>query len=409
MIKFRKFKFIPNYGDSSKPNVRSKYGFLEAKVSIIGNIILFFIKLSLGLFINSIALFADGIHSLSDVSTSGVVIFGFRIAKKGPDEEHPFGHGRAEYISTLIIAILLIIVGLGFIQQSIGRIISLEQITHQEYLITIGIVILISAIFKELMARYSFTISKIINSDVLKADAWHHRSDALSSIGVAVGIIAARFGFPILDPVFGIFVSVIIIYVGIDLMKKSSNFLMGTKIDKDMICQIEEIVKSIEHAKGLHNIFLHDYGTNKVLTLHVEIDSHLSIEKAHEIADILEKEIRTKTNFSTVIHLEPINNKTINKKEIKLIKKILESQKEIVSFHKIQIINTSEDDLIKMHLVVDHSMPVQKTHELCDRIEKILLDKYGSCKVDIHFDPCNKNCKICNISCKDFNKYNTLK
>ncbi|PNX48398.1 MAG: hypothetical protein BV456_09825, partial [Thermoplasmata archaeon M8B2D] len=375
----------------------------------IGNVILFFIKISLGFFINSIALIADGIHSLSDVSTSGIVIFGFRIAKKDPDKEHPFGHGRAEYIATLIIAILLIIVGLGFIQQSIGRIISLEQITHQEYLITIGIVVLISAVFKELMAKYSFAISKKINSDVLKADAWHHRSDALSSIGVAIGIIAARFGFPILDPVFAILVSIIIIYVGIDLMKKSSNFLMGTKIDNDMICQIEEIVKSIEHAKGLHDIFLHDYGTNKVLTLHVEIDSNLSIEKAHKIADILEKEIQARTNFSTVIHLEPINNKLNNKEEIEFIKKILESQKEVVSFHKIQIINTSDNDLIKMHLVVNHSMPVEKTHKLCNIIEKILLNKYGPCKVDIHFDPCYKNCKICNISCKNFNKYNNIK
>jgi len=401
MFKSKKFRIIPDYGDSNNPKIRAKYGYLEATVSIIGNALLFLLKLFLGLFINSIALIADGVHSLSDVSTSGIVIFGFRISKKESDQEHPFGHGRAEYIATLIIAILLIIVGLGFIQQSIERIINPEYISHQEYVIIISIVVLISAVVKELMARYSIIIAKKINSDVLKADAWHHRSDAISSIGVAIGILGARYGFPILDPIFGIIVSIVIIYVGIDLMKRSSNILMGTKIEKETISQIEEIVKSTGYAKNLHNVFLHDYGTNKVITLHVEIDSNLSLEKAHEIADNLEEKIQNKTKFSTVIHLEPSRNRNKNKKSYKIIEKILKSQNEIKSFHKIQIIDGIKKDEIKMHLVVNHNMSVQKTHDLCNKIGKILQKEYGSCNVDIHFDPCGNNCKICNISCKN--------
>ena len=121
-------RLIPKYGKIDNPKVRAKYGYLEAIVSIIGNTLLFILKLFLGLFINSIALIADGVHSLSDTTTSGVVIFGFRIAAKEPDKEHPHGHGRAEYIATLIISILLIIVGLGFIQQSIERIITGEPL-----------------------------------------------------------------------------------------------------------------------------------------------------------------------------------------------------------------------------------------------------------------------------------------
>ena len=160
MSKSSEFKIIPDYGDITNPNIRAKYGYLEATISIIVNVLIFFIKLFLGIFINSIALIADGVHSLSDVSTSGVVIFGFRIAKKKPDKEHPYGHGRAEYIATLIIAILLILVGVGFIQQSIERIINLENIQHGEYAIIISIIVIISAILKELMARYSNAIAK---------------------------------------------------------------------------------------------------------------------------------------------------------------------------------------------------------------------------------------------------------
>ena len=401
MSESNKFSIIPNYGDPNNPNIRAKYGYLEAAVSIIGNILLFLIKLLLGLFINSIALIADGVHSLSDVSTSGVVIFGFRIAKKKPDKDHPFGHGRAEYIATLIIAIILILVGLGFIQQSIERIINIESISHQEYAIIITVIVLFSAVFKELMARYSTAISKKINSDVLKADAWHHRSDAISSIGVAIGILGARFGFPILDPIFGIFVAVIIIYVGIDLMRKSSNFLLGTKIEKETTRDIKEIIKETKYAEGIHKIFLHDYGTNKVITLHVEIDPKLSIEKAHSIADIIEQKIQEKINCTTVIHLEPKNKTDYCKKDNKIIEKILKTQKEVKSYHKIHIIKGIGKDDIKMHLIVNHDMPVEKAHKLCHKIENILQKIYGSCNVDIHFEPCINNCKICKISCKE--------
>ena len=196
MSKSSKFKIIPDYGDINDPSIRAKYGYLEATVSIIGNVIIFLIKLFLGLFINSIALIADSVHSLSDVSTSGVVIFGFRTAKKKPDKEHPYGHGRAEYIATLIIAVILIIVGFSFIEQSVERIINIKDIEHGEYAIIISIIVIISAVLKELMARYSYLLAKKINSDVLKADAWHHRSDSISSIGVACNI-----GFPFMKSI----------------------------------------------------------------------------------------------------------------------------------------------------------------------------------------------------------------
>jgi len=305
MKKQNKSLLIPDYGDINDPNTRAKYGYLEATISIIGNIIIFFIKLFLGIFINSIALIADGVHSLSDVSTSGVVIFGFRIAKKKPDKEHPYGHGRAEYIATLIIAILLILVGFGFIQQSIERIINLETIQHGEYAIIISSIVILSAILKELMARYSNSIAKKIKSDVLKADAWHHRSDAISSIGVAIGILGARYGVPILDPIFGIIVSLIIIYVGINLVRTASSFLIGQSPDPSLIKQIKEIAIKTDNVLGIHDISIHDYGTTKILTIHVEVDSNLPLNEAHKIADNLEIKIRAKTNYSTIIHLDP--------------------------------------------------------------------------------------------------------
>ncbi len=380
-------RVIPEYGNKNDPNIRAKYGYLEATISIIGNTILCLLKIFLGLFINSIALIADGIHSLSDVSTSGVVILGFRIAKKQPDEDHPYGHGRAEYIATLVIAILLILVGLGFIQQSVERIINNESIQHQEYAIIISIVVLLSAAIKEIMARYSNAIAKKIKSDVLKADAWHHRSDAISSIGVAFGILGARYGFPILDPLFAMAVSFIIMYVGYSLLKTSANFLLGTAPDKTLIQEITILAEKTEGIIGVHKINIHDYGTKKIVTLHAEVESDLSIEQGHALADLLEKNIRKQTYCSPIIHLEPSSLYYDNIGKKLQIANILKKYNKIISFHKVQVIHVCGTDNVKMHLRVDKHMSVEESHRLSDKIEGDVKKECGPCLVDIHFDP----------------------
>ena len=402
----KKFTLIPDYGDINNPTIRAKYGYLEASVSIIVNTLLFLLKIFLGLFINSIALIADGVHSLSDVSTSGVVIFGFRIAKKQPDKEHPYGHARAEYIATLIIAILLIIVGFGFIEQSIQRIINLEKIEHGEYAFIISILVIISAIIKELMARYSSAISKKINSNVLKADAWHHRSDAISSIGVAIGILGARNGLPILDPIFGIVVSIIIIYVGVNLVKNASNFLIGQAPEKDLIDKIKKIADTEKTVNDIHSINIHDYGTTKIITLHAEVNSNLTVEESHEIADSLQNKIKFITNYSTIIHIEPDKSCLDKYNKKKLIEDILLKQKEVISFHKIQIICQKDKDYITMHLIVNKKLSLERLHKFSHKLEDIIKKEYGSSDVNIHFDPCIDNCKKCNLSCK--NKYKKI-
>lgn len=401
MIKPARFNVIPNYGDTNDPVVRAKYGYLEATVSIIGNAILFVIKLALGLFINSIALIADAFHTLSDVGTSGVVIFGFKLSKKPSDKEHPFGHGRIEYIATLIIAVILVLTGLGFIQQSIERIINAITFINQEFVIVVGIIVIISAILKELMARFSFSIGRKIDSDILIADAWHHRSDVFASIAVGISIIASTFGFPLLDPIFGIIISGIIIFVGINLVRTSSDFLIGQAPDQVLVRKIRNLAKSTVGVKGIHDISLHDYGTTKVVTLHAEVNNDLSIEEAHNIADNLEDKIKGITKDSTIIHIEPKGMHTEIKAKKSTVENILKKQKEIISFHKVQIIRGRGKEEIKMHLIVDQDMLVKETNELHHRLESSIKKEFESCTVNIHFDPCCRNCIKCTISCQN--------
>ena len=399
MENLKKGLFIPDYGDAKDPKIRAKYGYLEGIVSIVGNSLLFVLKLILGLFINSIALIADAFHTLSDSGTSAVVILGFKISKKPPDKEHPFGHGRVEYIATLIVAILLVIIGFGFIQQSIERIFNLEELANQEFVLIIGIIIIISAVVKELLAQFSFSIGKKIQSDVLVADAWHHRSDAIASIAVGLGIIGSIYGYPLLDPIFGIVVSIIIVYVAYDLIKKSSNLLIGNVPDQKLVSQIREIIKSIDDVKGIDEISIHDYGASKIVSLQIKVENDLSLDQAHEIADVIENKIEKKLNFSTVIHLEPKETHMDKGVSKMIIENILDKQHEIISFHKIQIIRHGNSEDIKMHIIVDKDMSVGESHKLCHDLESIINKEYGSCNVDIHLEPCGKDCKICTFSC----------
>lgn len=400
MKKMKRFSLIPDYGDINDPAVRAKYGYLEGKVSIIGNIILFVVKLTLGLFINSIALIADSVHTLSDVGTSFIVIVSFNIAKKPSDTKHPFGYGRVEYIATIIIAVLLIITGIGFIQQSIERIQNAVSITHQQYASVIGGFIIISAVVKEWMARFSQALGKKIKSDILVADAWHHRSDALTNIGVGISIIGASVGFPLFDPVFGVIVSIVIVYVGFALGKTSAQFLIGKSPDADLVRSVKEIGEDVKGVKGIHDISVHDYGTRKIITVHAEVDKGLLLDEAHGIADALEEKILEKLHCSTIIHIEPTEYHRDASLKQRLIEDILKKQRSVISFHNIRIIRRAEKDDISMHLVVDKQMNVVDSHELCHRIEKIIQKSYGSSDVHIHLEPCQHSyCPICSTPC----------
>ena len=242
------------------PEVRAKYAYLEAYVSIVGNTILFVFKLFLGLLINSIGLITDSFHTLSDSASSIVIIFGFKASKKEPDAEHPFGHGRFEYITTLIIAVLLFIAALQFIWQSLIRIIDMVEIIAEDYVLFIGFAVILTAVVKEAMARFSIRLGKKIESPALMADAWHHRTDALSSVAVGIGIIGSYYGASILDPIFGFVVSILIIYTAFTLFKYSSDTLVGRSPDKDIMDKIKNAAGSIDGVCGVHEITVHDYG-----------------------------------------------------------------------------------------------------------------------------------------------------
>jgi divalent metal cation (Fe/Co/Zn/Cd) transporter len=250
------------------------------------------------------------------------------------------------------------------------------------------------------MARYSDALAKRISSDVLSADAWHHRSDAISSIGVALSIVGSRYGYPVLDPIFGIFVAIIIIYVGIRLVRTSSSFLLGRAPDRSLVEEVEALATSTEGVEGVHDLSVHDYGTCKVLTLHVEVAKDLLLEEAHAIADELDRVIGERTDLSTIIHLDPATRGPAERDMLERIEDLLKSRDEVVSFHKVQVIKRKDHDDISLHLIVDKDMSVEESHTMCHELETSLKGLCGDCKLVVHFEPCGADCNDCAITCQ---------
>lgn len=292
----------------SEERLERKYvGYLEGWISIIGNTILFLFKLIAGIYLNSISLIADAFHSLSDVLTSGIVILGFKIGGKPPDEKHPFGHGRMEQIATIFIAFILLIVAYDLGKSSLNRVLNPQKVEFNVY---VFLVLLFSSLFKEWMALFSIYLGNKINSQALVADAWHHRSDAIATFLVAIGLLATKFNFHRIDGIMGVLVSILIGWVGIDIAKSSSSFLIGQIPDKKLIDQVERITSLVPGVLDYHDISIHDYSSSKFITIHIEVEKTLSAKEAHDIAlkvqRALEKEI---PEAKVIVHIDPQGEK----------------------------------------------------------------------------------------------------
>ncbi len=290
--------------NSSKP-ITKKYktyiGYLEGTISVVINTILFGLKYWVGIQTFSIAIIADAWHTLSDTLTSMVVIVGFKMSSKPADKKHPFGHGRAEVISSIIIATLLAVVGFSFLLASIQKYRNQESASFNKLAI---IMFIISVIAKEGLAQYSFRLGKNINSQSLIADGWHHRSDAIASMMILVGMFV---DFWWIDSIMGILVSLIIFYTTYKILKESISILIGEEPSETFKADIIEIVtRSISHDVSLHHLHSHIYGDSKELTFHIKLPADMKLEEAHKIAEKLEKEIKNEMDIDTTIHIEPI-------------------------------------------------------------------------------------------------------
>lgn len=281
----------------------------EGWLAIIANTLLFALKYWAGIVSGSVALIADAWHTLTDSISSVIVVISAKISKQPADKDHPFGHGRADLVSSVIIGVLLFVIGFEFILKSVYQLRGGDQVIFGKIAIVVTIV---SILVKELLAQYAFWAARKTKSAILKADGWHHRTDALSSIIVLVGIFLGKY-FWWIDGVLGIIIALMIFYAAYEILRDSTNRLLGEIPDDEIIKEVHIITKELNLDVCPHHFHMHKYGNHVELTFHILLDPKLSLEQAHDIANGIEKEIRSKLDIEATIHMEPTNKPGLKK------------------------------------------------------------------------------------------------
>ncbi len=278
-----------------------KLAYSEGWLSIAANIILFGLKYWAGIVSGSVALISDAWHSLSDSISSAAIIIGTKISSKPPDKKHPFGHGRAELITSIIIGLFLAIVAYSFFIESVKSLQNHEKAVFGTLSV---IVLIISILIKELSAQYAFYTARKTGMLSLKADGWHHRSDAITSVLILIGIFINPY-FPMIDGILGIIVSLFILHTAWTIIKDSSSAVLGEACDENFITELKQIANnSAGFDVYLHHVHSHNYGHHKEITFHISLPENMTVKDAHDIAETIEKTVHKELNITATVHID---------------------------------------------------------------------------------------------------------
>ncbi|MEE0944118.1 MAG: cation diffusion facilitator family transporter [Clostridia bacterium] len=305
MIKLLVKRFIPDSENTSLPNVRERYGVLGGALGIVCNILLFLLKLIIGLVSGSIAIVSDSFNNLSDCGSSLVALFGAKLSNRRPDSEHPFGHGRSEYVASLIVAFITMILGFELLKGSVGKIAepSVMLLTP-----VMTVILLLSVLVKVWMYSYNKYLGEKINSSVLLASAKDSISDVFATLAIIIASVTAKlFELPVIDGIIGLLVSLLIIRTGFGVAMDTIGLLLGKPPEKETVQKINEMVLSGEGICGVHDLVVHDYGPGRAFaSVHAEVPDDYDIVRIHEIIDALEHKITEETGIHMVIHMDPV-------------------------------------------------------------------------------------------------------
>ncbi len=278
-------------------------GYREGIVSIVVNLFLFAVKYYAGIVSASVALVADAWHTLSDSLTSIMVIWGIRLSSQKPDKKHPFGHGRWEQVFALMIAMVLVFVGIEFVTSAFRK---FQQHETADFGWLAYVVTIISVVGKEALAQYAFRVARLTGNSSIKADGWHHRSDALSSLVVLAGLFLSGY-FWWIDAGLGIIVSLMLFHAAYGIIREAVNKILGEEPAEDVTRQVAVIVKTYMGEQSYpHHYHIHHYGDHIEFTFHVKVLGDETVREAHTQATLFEKQIKEKMNMEATIHIEPL-------------------------------------------------------------------------------------------------------
>ena len=378
MITFLASLFIKDSKNYKEPSVRQAYGVLSGAVGIGLNILLFFGKWLAGTISGSIAIIADAFNNLSDAGSSIITLIGFRLSGQEPDPEHPFGHGRLEYISGLLVSVAILVMGFELIGSSIGKLRSPEPIESSA--LVFGILIA-SILVKLYMFFYNHSLSKKIESAAMKATSVDSLSDTVATTLVLIATLISKYTGLLLDGWFGILVGLFILYTGGSTLKETIDLLLGQPPKQEFIDEVKEIVLGHSMVHGVHDLIVHDYGPGRVMiSLHAEVDVNGDIQDIHEQIDHIEHELQEKLHCSATIHMDPI---VTDDKEVLAMKAKVEEMvhflDESFSMHDFRMVKGST----RTNLIFDVEVPRKTSYTdneivnwLKERIHELPGSKY---------------------------------
>lgn len=317
MFKFFVEKFIPNSDHYHDPNVQEKYGTLCSVLSIICNTLMVIFKLGFGYVIHSSAIIADGFNNLSDMGSNVATLYGFKLANRHPDRRHPYGHGRMEYVSGMMIAFFIFAVGFGSLKGAILKCIHPVKVDFSLAVVTI---LIVAMIVKAWMSYFNIKVGKLIDSISLKAAGQDNFNDVLVTSATLISLVFSLFSDIPIDGIVGSIVSLLVIKSGYEIFKQTTDLLLGKAPDKALVDEITELVESYDVVLGLHDLLIHDYGTaRRYMTIDVEVDCRGNIMDIHDQIDMIEREILARYNIMTTIHMDPVDVNDQRTKDLKAI------------------------------------------------------------------------------------------
>lgn len=384
MIKFLLKKFIPNYENTNDAKVRESYGSFAGTVGIIVNILLFTAKFIASLLSGfSISVLADALNNLFDAGSSVVTLISFKMASKEEDEDHPFGHGRIEYIAGLVVSFIIILVGFELIKESVSKIFAPSDSAYS----VVSVVIMAAAILIKIwLGFFNKILGKKINSGTLKATAMDSFCDCAATVAVLIGLVIGLVTGINVEGYTGTIVAAFIIYTGVMSAKDTLSPLLGEPPDEEFVEDIEKTVTAHEVVIGIHDLIVHDYGPGrKIISLHAEVPADGDILEMHDAIDLIEMELNAKFKCLSTIHMDPIDDNCETTNALKAqVSEILKNIDSSLSFHDFRIVSGPTHTNLIFDIVMPYSFKMT-SEKLKDEVKKRIskIDENYFCVINI--------------------------
>ena len=384
MTDFLVNKFIKDSTNIESTEVRTRYGMLASVVGIFCNVLLFSVKLTIGLILSSLAVTADAFNNLSDAASSIISFIGVKMAGKPADAEHPFGHGRIEYIAALIVSFLVIEVGFTFFKSSISKILHPEEISFD---LVPFVILILSILVKLWMAFFNNKLGKRIDSKVMLATAADSLGDVITTSATVLSIIICHFTSINVDAIAGLIVSAIVIWSGISIAKDTLEPLIGERVPAELYQKITDIVESYDGIVGTHDLIVHNYGPNRSMaTIHAEVPNDINIDVSHEIIDKIERDGKKDLNILLVIHMDPVEMR--DEEVLSLREKtsrIVHALDPELNFHDFRVLKENEQRNLIFDLVIPDSYSEKDANRVMHQLVSLLheMDENVECIITL--------------------------